>query len=333
MPPGLSRIVERCMAKRPSDRYMTAAELQKALKGNSGNKSEWDAIQRYEIGDDDGTPEEQLSAREMARAMLQPEVETTEESDKVCRNCGLGAQSNRVYCVRCGFSEWTVAGQSVFADPFTYTDSKAIGRKDPVREQAVFTRVVLLSLLAIFLPLGMASVLVWGERSDSALAGYEDLAEASANLDLPIAKRLETVRGNGETRVDLDRVESSVLGFDVISLRADFGGVETAITMDPIAIDDPGADDDPPPEPYFKRFSVDVFAVPDIGAERYIFRFQLPNNWLAEHGIEPQKVRLWTRIQQEWAPLETFHIADEDGISTFLGFSPKAGEFATGALP
>jgi len=196
----------------------------------------------------------------------------------------------------------------------------------------VFTRVVLLSLLAIFVSLGMASILVWSERRDSALAGYEDLAEASANLDLPIVKRLETVRASGETRVDLDRVEAVVLGFNVISFRADFGGIETAITMNPIAREDPGADDDPPPEPYFKRFSVDFFAVPNIGAERYIFRFQLPNDWLAEHEIEPQKVRLLKR-NQEWAPLETFHIADEDGISTFLGFSPKAGEFATGALP
>jgi len=330
--PGLSRIVERCMAKRPSDRYMTAAELYQALKGNAAGKFEIGGLQRYEIGEEDGTPEEQLSAREMARAMLQPEIETTPESDKVCRNCGLGAQSNRIYCVRCGFSEWTVSGTSVFADPFTYTDAKAIGRKDPVREQAVFTRVALLSLLAIFLSLGMASILVWGETGDSALAGDKDLAEASANLDLPIVKRLETVRGNGETRVDLDRVEASVLGFDVISFRADFGGVETAITMDPIAIDDPGADDDPPPEPYFKRFSVDVFAVPNIGAERYIFQFQLPNTWLAEHEMDPMKIRLWTK-SQEWAPLETFHIADEDGISNFLGFSPKAGEFATGALP
>jgi serine/threonine protein kinase len=95
--PGLSHIVERCMAKRPADRYMTAAELYQGLKGNAAGKSEWDGVQRYEIGDEDGTPEEQLSAREMARAMLEPEVETAPELDKVCRNCGLGAESNRVY--------------------------------------------------------------------------------------------------------------------------------------------------------------------------------------------------------------------------------------------
>ena len=45
------------------------------------------------------------------------------------------------------------------------------------------------------------------------------------------------------------------------------------------------------------------------------------------------KVRLWTHNRSEWAPLGTFNIAIEDGVATFLGFSPGPGDFAIGALP
>ncbi|MBT5318389.1 MAG: protein kinase, partial [Chloroflexi bacterium] len=167
---GLARIVERCMAKDPADRYMTAAELQRALSGNTGasrDDSEWPGVQRYELGDDDGELEEALTPRELAH-LLRPDDEIPSDSDKVCRNCGLGAQDDRLYCLRCGFSEWRAWGQSVFADPYTMTGAENLGRKDKLPEQALYTKVVLLSLLAIVLSLGMAAGLVWSERGGSA---------------------------------------------------------------------------------------------------------------------------------------------------------------------
>ena len=326
---GLARIVERCMAKDPADRYMTAAELQRALSGNTGasrDDSEWPGVQRYELGDDDGELEEALTPRELAH-LLRPDDEIPSDSDKVCRNCGLGAQDDRLYCLRCGFSEWRAWGQSVFADPYTMTGAENLGRKDKLPEQALYTKVVLLSLLAIVLSLGMAAGLVWSERGGSASAGFEDLDVASAKLDLPIVKRVDTAFGNGETRVDLTNVEAHLTGFDVVSFRARFGGVETAIAILPID----GIDDDSAPEPIYRQFKVDVFATPDIGAERFIVRFQIPITWLELNGIDMPDVRLWTKTT-EWGPLETFNISIEDGVATFLGFSPKAGEFAIGAV-
>ena len=334
--PGLVRIVERCMAKNPADRFLTAAELRRALTHlGSGDLSDsvnsatgGVAVQRFEIGDDDDTPHEQLTTREIAAAMLQPDADLS--TDKVCRNCGLGAESNRLYCLRCGFSEWRAYGEPVLAPSFTIAGARRLGRKDPVPEQALFARAALLILLATTLSLALAALLVWSERGDddTVSAGFQNLATAAANLDLPIVKRLKTVSGGGETRVELDFVEAEVIGVSVISFRARFGGIETAITINPA----PETSDDPPPEPFYRQFSVDVFAQPEIGAERFIFRFGLPETWLAEHDIELMKVRLWLDAAG-WTSLETFHISSKDGVATFIGFSPRAGMFALGALP
>lgn len=324
---GLVAIVERCMAKNPADRYTTAEELRRELSGRGGRSDEdsgWSGAQRFELGDEDGALDEQLTHRELSN-LLRPDDDLS--SDKVCRNCGLGAKSDRRYCLRCGLSEWRPWGQSVFAAPYTMTGAENLGRKDKTQEQALGTKIVLLSLLAIVLSLGMAAALVWSERDGAAAASFEDLDVASSKLEIPIVKRFETASGNGETRVDLNQVEAHRTGFDVISFRARFGRVETAIAILPIdQIDENSA-----PEPVYRQFKVDIFAKPDIGEERFIFRFQIPISWLELNGVEMQDVRLWTRTT-EWAPLETFNIAVEDGTATFLGFSPKAGEFAIGAL-
>ena len=44
------------------------------------------------------------------------------------------------------------------------------------------------------------------------------------------------------------------------------------------------------------------------------------------------KVRLWLDAA-DWTSLETFHISSKDGVATFIGFSPRDGTFALGALP
>lgn len=324
---GLTRIIETCMAKNPADRFLTASDLRRALSGETDsyeNESRWPNVQRYEPGDDDGGLDEQLTHRELAR-LLSPDDDLS--VDKVCRNCGLGASSDRLYCLRCGFSEWRAWGQSVFVEPFTVTGAAKLGRKDKVPEQALYTKVVLLSLLAIVLSLGMAALLVWSERGGAAFAGFDDIEAASANLEIPIVKRLTTASGNGETRVDLDRVEANVAGFDVMSFRARFGGIDTAVAIHPTT----AIDEDAAPEPVYRQFEVEVFAIPNIGAERFIFRFQVPIEWMELHELEMPQVRLWTKTT-EWSPLQTYNIAIEDGIATFLGFSPKPGEFAIGAL-
>ena len=325
--PKLAHIVKRCMAKNPSDRYTTASELFKDLTADFDDSVLRSGAQNYQIGDDYEEIQEPLSPKELA-LLLTPDIETSPDTEKKCRNCGLSAESNVLNCPRCEYSEWRASGLSVFADPFTLSEADKLGRKDKTREQAVFTKITLLTLLAISLSLGMAEVLIWSQHEDPALAGYEDLAEASAHLDLPLVKRLETASGNGETRVDLNPVDANVLGIDVLSFRARFGGIETAITLSTDL-----EDGDPPPEPVYRQFRADVFAQPDIAAERFIFRFHIPTTWLEQHDIEMPKVRLWAHNRSEWAPLETFNIAIEDGVATFLGFSPGSGDFAIGALP
>ena len=350
---GLASIVERCMAKEPADRFMTASELLKELTavrpadssesggardtggpgefGDSGDIGsvipDGPAVQRFEIGDDE-EPEDHLSAREIASAMLRPDADLS--TDKVCKNCGLGGESDRRYCLRCGMSEWREFGQSVYLPPFTVTGASLPARGDPVPEQGLLGRAVMLFLLAIVLSVALAALLVWSKQGDdgTASAGFSSLAEAAANLDVPIVKRLTTVSAGGETRVELGPVEAEVIGVSIIAFRARFGGIDTAIAIDPNLEASVG----PPPEPIFRQFSIRVFAQPDIGAERFIFRFAIPETWLAEHSIELAKVRLWTHADG-WAPLETFHISSEDGVATFLGFAPRIGVFALGALP
>lgn len=344
--PGLARIVERCMAKNPADRFVTAAELRRELSGigpggSKGTASSSSAdfasgssapgepvIQRFEIGDDDDTPREKLTSREISGAILHPD--TNLSSDKACRNCGLGAKSNRLYCLRCGFSEWRAYGESVLAPSFTVTGARRIGRKDPVQEQALFARAALLILLATTLSLAFAALLVWSGRGDdsAASAGFDSLTVPASNLDVPIVKRFTTAPFGGQMTIQLSEAEARAVGISVVSFRVRFGGIDSALVIDPFP-DIPGGR---PPEPVYRSFGVDVFSQPDIGEERFIFRFGIPEEWLTEYGVGLEDVRLWTNAGS-WTPLETQHVSSDDGIATFLATSPGAGLFSIGTLP
>ncbi len=351
--PGLARIVERCMEKNPADRFVTAAELHRELvavgPGNSrssvssvpagfassGSVSESSppgeqALRQFQIGDEDDTPREQLTARELSHARLQPDTGSDLSKDKACRNCGLGAESSRLYCLRCGFAEWRAYGESVLAPTFTTTGAKKLGRKDPVPEQALFARAALLILLATTLSLAFAALLVWSDRGDddTASATFESLTVPAVDLDVPIVKRFTTAPFGGTITIQLDGAEARAAGISVVSFRTRFGGIDSALVIDPA----PETLDDPPPEPVYTRFSVDVFSQPDVGEERFIFRFGIPEAWLLEYGIDLANVRLWTN-GGDWAPLETQHVSSARGVATFLATAPRAGLFSIGALP
>ncbi|MCH7642427.1 MAG: protein kinase [Chloroflexi bacterium] len=349
--PVLARIVERCMAKNPADRYVTASELGRELSrigpgasrssgGSSpagfvstgsvsvSSASDEPVMQRFEIGDDDDPPFEQLTAREISGAMLQPDIDLS--TDKVCRNCGLGAESNRLFCLRCGFAEWRAYGESVLAPRFTMTGAEHLGRKDPVPEQALFARAALLILLATALSLAFAAFLIWSDRGvdETVSAGFATLTVPVASLDVPIVKRFTSAPFGGQITIQFDQAEANAIGISVVSFRVRFGGIDSALVIDP----SPDTLSDPPPEPAYRRFSVDVFSQPDVGEERFFFRFGIPEEWLSERGISLENVRLWTDAG-DWTPLETQHVSSANGLATFQATAPRAGLFSIGALP